>query len=257
MQIGNFLYSVIILPIEAVIEFVFNFSISKMSMLGAGGAIILVSLTVNFLALPLYNIADEIQLKERAAQKRMEKWTSHIKKTFKGDEQYMMLNAYYRINNYSPVYALRSSLSILIEIPFFIAAYNYLSKCDVLLNQSFFILENLGKPDTLIKTENTAIHVLPIIMTVINCVSGFVYSKDAPPREKVQIYVLAAIFLFLLYDSPSGLVFYWILNNLFSLAKNIIQKYVKKPGIIVAACFDIIFAFASLYFMFFKPETGF
>lgn len=257
MQIGDFLYSVIILPIEAVIEFVFNFSISKMSMLGAGGAIVLVSLTVNFLALPLYNIADEIQLKERAAQKRMEKWTSHIKKTFKGDEQYMMLNAYYRINNYSPVYALRSSLSILIEIPFFIAAYNYLSKCDVLLNQSFFILENLGKPDTLIKTENTTIHVLPIIMTVINCVSGFVYSKDAPPREKVQIYVLAAIFLFLLYDSPSGLVFYWILNNLFSLAKNIIQKYVKNPGIIVAACFDIIFAFASLYFMFFKPETGF
>ena len=59
MQIGDFLYSVIILPIEAVIEFVFNFSISKMSMLGAGGAIILVSLTVNFLALPLYNIADE------------------------------------------------------------------------------------------------------------------------------------------------------------------------------------------------------
>lgn len=143
MQIGDFLYSVIILPIETVIEFVFNFSISKMSMLGAGGAIVLVSLTVNFLALPLYNIADEIQLKERTAQKRMEKWISHIKKTFKGDEQYMMLNAYYRINNYSPVYALRSSLSILIEIPFFIAAYNYLSKCDVLLNQSFFYS---GKP---------------------------------------------------------------------------------------------------------------
>lgn len=80
-------------------------------------------------------------------------------------------------------------------------------------------------------------------MTLINIVSGAVYAKEAPVREKIQIYVLAALFLVLLYNSPSGLVFYWILNNLFSLAKNVVLK-MKHParilhGIISIGCLGI------------------
>ncbi len=255
MSFLNFFYSLIILPLENIIELVFNFTINKLSRLGIGGAIVCVSLAVNFLALPLYNIADSLQLKERNIQKNMEGWIRHIKKTFKGDEQYMMLSAYYRLNGYNPLYSLRSALSILIEIPFFIAAYHYLSNCDALKNQSFFLLRNLGEPDNLLKIGGFTIHLLPVIMTAINCVSGWVYSKDAPLREKIQIYALAAIFLVLLYSSPSGLVFYWILNNLFSLLKNVVQKYCRRPGLIVAVCLDTAFIFISLYFALFKPQS--
>ena len=256
MSFLNFLYTIIILPLESVIEFIFNFALSKLTRLGVGGAIVCVSMAVNFLALPLYNIADSLQLKERNQQKKMEPWIKHIKKAFKGDEQYMMISAFYRLNGYNPLYSLRSALSILIEIPFFIAAYHYLSNCDALVNQSFLFLQNLGESDNLIRFNNFSIHLLPVLMTAINCVSGFIYSKDAPLREKIQIYVLAAIFLVLLYNSPSGLVMYWILNNLFSLAKNVVQKYCKKPWIVAAVFIDAVFIFVSLYFMFFKPETG-
>ena len=38
---------------------------------------------------------------------------------------------------------------------------------------------------------------------------------------------IATVFLVLLYNSPSGLVFYWTLNNLFSLGKNIAGKICK------------------------------
>jgi hypothetical protein len=41
---------------------------------------------------------------------------------------------------------------------------------------------------------------------------------------KVQISGTALIFLALLYNSPSGLVLYWTLNNIFSLVKNILVK---------------------------------
>ncbi|MBR3142726.1 MAG: sulfatase-like hydrolase/transferase, partial [Clostridiales bacterium] len=44
----------------------------------------------------------------------------------------------------------------------------------------------------------------------------------------IQVYGLAAVFLVLLYHSPSGLVFYWLLNNVFSLVKNIFYK-LKDP----------------------------
>ncbi|MDR2632087.1 MAG: hypothetical protein LBC51_00485 [Treponema sp.] len=46
---------------------------------------------------------------------------------------------------------------------------------------------------------------------------------------------MAAIFLVLLYNSPSGLVLYWTLNNVFSLFKNIYYKtgYKHKFGVLM------------------------
>ena len=256
MSILMLFYTLIIQPIEFIIEVVFNFSRDKLH-LGVGSSIIFVSIAVNFFALPLYNIADALQLKERKIQNKLQHWVKHIKKTFKGDEQYMMLSTYYRLNHYSPIYSLRSSLSILIEIPFFIAAYHYLSHCEELHNKSFWFLDNLGAPDSLLVIGGFTIHLLPVIMTVINCISGWVYSKGAPFREKVQIYVLAAIFLVLLYESPSGLVFYWILNNLFSLFKNIVQKYCKRQKLLVAACLDATFIYIAVCFILYQKGDAF
>lgn len=252
------LYNLIITPIETIVGWTFFFFNKKFSMLGPAGAIIGVSLVINFLALPLYNIADDLQEKERKLQKALESRVKRIKKGFKGDEQFMMLQTYYRQNNYHPLYALRSSLSILIEIPFFIAAYHYLSNCDALKGVAFLFLKDLGAPDRIfsIPFGNSVfyINILPILMTAINLISGAVYSKEAPVREKIQIYVLAAIFLVLLYNSPSGLVFYWILNNLFSLAKNIIKK-LPQPGktlhIIISG---LCIAFTIIFFII-RPES--
>ena len=52
--------------------------------------------------------------------------------------------------------------------------------------------------------------------------AGLIYGKDMPLKSMIQLYALAAVFLVLLYNSPAGLVFYWTLNNVFSLCKNIV-----------------------------------
>ncbi len=250
----NIIYSIIIQPIEEIIEFVFCFVYEKIWSLGIPGAIVAVSLVVNFLALPLYNMADALQLKERQIQLKMAPWIKHIKASFKGDEQFMMLNTWYRQNGYHPLYALRSALSILIEIPFFIAAYHFLSHCSLLHNESFLFLKDLGSPDALFRIGNFTVNVLPILMTSINIVSSAIYTKGAPLREKIQVYVLALVFLVLLYDSPSGLVFYWILNNTFSLAKNFFTKY-KKFGFWCYTAFCGLLVLFSLYVLFLRPQT--
>ena len=59
-------------------------------------------------------------------------------------------------------------------------------------------------------------------MTAVNIVSSRIYAKDLSRKDKLQLYGMALIFLVLLYNSPSGLVFYWTLNNVFSLFKNIV-----------------------------------
>ena len=241
------LYSLIISPIETIIDWVFNFMTIKFASFGIIGAVVGVSLAINFLALPLYSIADSLQEKERKIAKALEPRIKRIKKAFKGNEQFMMLSTYYRQNNYHPLYALRSSLSILIEIPFFIAAYHYLSNCEALSNSSFWIFNDLGAPDGLFRIGKFSINVLPVIMTAINFISSLVYLKNCPVREKVQLYAIAAVFLILLYNSPSGLVIYWILNNLFSLAKNIVMK-MKHPGRVLHIVLSCIFLAASVYF---------
>lgn len=221
----SFIYNIFIGPIQYLIEVVFStvFDLVDSKILSIVG----VSLVVNFLVLPLYKRSDAVQEKERAKQKAMEPMVKHIRKTFKGDKRSMILQEYYRQNDYSAIQALKGSFSLLLQIPFFLAAYNFLSTEGLLNGTSFFIFRDLGEPDRLFNIGTFAINVLPILMTLINVVSGAVYTKGTLLREKVQVYLTAAVFLVLLYNSPSGLVIYWILNNLFSLVKNIVMAVVK------------------------------
>ena len=258
MTLGSVLYDIIIAPIEYIIELVFCFIFYNFHSFGVLGAIIGISLVVNFLALPLYLKADELQLAERRTQEQMGDRIKRIKKAFHGDEQFMMLSEYYKRNHYHPLYALRSSLSILIEIPFFIAAYHFLSNCVLLNGWSQWIFQDLSQPDGLLVLPiagGIAINILPIIMTAVNFVSTAVYTKGAPFREKAQAYVLALIFLVILYSSPCGLVFYWILNNLFSMIKNMVMK-LKQPKYAIYALYAAVAALFVSWNVFFRihPE---
>ena len=151
MTFIDFLYNIIIAPIELIIEFVFCFYKAKIGIGGIAGSILAVSLAVNFLALPLYNIADKLQEQERKIQMKMRIQLQRIRQTFKGDERFMMIQAFYKENHYHPAYSLRTSLSILLEIPFFIAAYHFLSHSSSLQGASFAFLSDLGSPDGLLK----------------------------------------------------------------------------------------------------------
>ncbi len=220
------LYTLIISPLELLFEVVFT--VANRIIGNAGLSIIFLSLAVNFLVLPLYKRADELQAEERDIQVRMAPMIKHIKSTFKGDERFMMLQEYYKINHYKPVYALKSTASLLLQIPFFIAAYNLLFGMQSLQGMQFGPIADLGKEDAMFMIGSFPVNVLPILMTLINIVSGIIYTKGHPVKEKIQVYGLAAVFLVLLYRSPSGLVFYWLLNNVFSLVKNVFYK-LKDP----------------------------
>ena len=219
-------YSIFIAPLKLLFELIYYYAYKYTG--SAGMSIIAISLIVNFLILPLYKRADEIQAEERDIQAKMAPMIKHIKRTFKGDERFLMLQEYYRINSYKPIYALKSTVSLLLQIPFFIAAYDLLSGLKVLQGESFLFMADLGKEDAMFTIGNFPVNILPILMTLINIVSGIIYTKGHSLREKIQVYGLAAVFLVLLYRSPSGLVFYWLLNNVFSLGKNAVTHFISS-----------------------------
>lgn len=226
MAVFDFLYDIIIMPLRLFFELIYVYVYKLID--NPGLSIIVLSLAMNLLVLPLYKRADEMQEEEKNIELKLSKGVAHIKKTFKGDEKMMMLQTYYRQNNYKPTYVFRSSISLFLEIPFFIAAYQFLSHLVLLKDVPFGILKDLSEPDGLLVIGGLVINVMPFIMTGINLISCAIFTKGYPMKQKLKLYAMAIFFLVFLYTSPSGLVFYWTLNNLFSLVKTLCYK-IKWP----------------------------
>ena len=223
----SFLYGVIISPIKFVLG-IFYFMLYRVFS-SEGFAIVGLSAIVTLLVLPLYNMADAWQDEEREKQRNMKSKLDDIKAAFHGDERHMITNTYYRQQHYHPLMQLRSVIGVAIQVPFFIAAYHYLSHLTVLEGVSFLFLKDLSKPDGLFKIGNFSVNVMPILMTVINLASAAVYGKKLTGKEIGQLVFMALVFLVLLYTSPSGLVLYWTMNNVFSLIKNVFHRS-AQPG---------------------------
>ena len=173
MTILGILHKLILGPIELLLDMIFSLSLQM-----TGNhflSIVAMSLLINLLILPLYLRADAIQEEERETAARLKPGIERIKAVFSGDERFMILQTYYRQNHYKPYYVLRGSLSLLLQIPFFMAAYNFLSGLNAIQGVSFGPIANLGAPDGMLRIGRMTINLLPILMTIINIASGMVY----------------------------------------------------------------------------------
>jgi len=206
MSFLDILITLFIGPLKLVFEIIF--AIAHRFTGHPGLAIVVLSLIMNILVLPLYRRADAMQEEARDIDEKLRDGVAHIKKTFSGDERMMILQTYYRQNNYKPSQALNGSVSLLLEIPFFMAAYQFLSHLDVLNGVSFGPIADMGAPDGLLVIGGIAINLLPVLMTLINVVSSAIYLKGFPLKTKIQLYAMAAFFLVFLYKLPAYLVFY-------------------------------------------------
>ena len=242
------LYTLIIYPLYLIIEVIYRLFLKITS--NQGFSVIGVSVGITLLCLPLYAVAEHWQQVERDIQKKMKPDLDHIKDAFKGDERYMMTQAYYKENHYSPIMALRSSFGLLIQVPFFMAAYQFLSQLETLKGVPFLFIKDMGVSDATFHIGSFPVNVLPIAMTLINMIAGIVYTKGLALREKIQVHGMALVFLAILYNSPSGLVVYWTMNNVFSLVKNIFYK-LKNPLKVFWICACAACAAAFVYIGFF------
>ena len=242
----NIFFNIFIFPIEFIIETLF-FLFNNIFNLSYSLSIFILSLSINFLSLPLYNIAEKWQEKERNIQNKMKPMIDNIKAVYKGDQRYLLIRACHRINGYKVIYAFRGVLGILIQIPFFIAAYNFIYSLPDLSQGNFYFFKDFSKPDNLIN----GINLLPFTMTIFSLLAGIIYSKKLNIKESMPLYITSLLFLIILYDSPSGLLFYWNINCLFSLIKNIVLEYkiyksFKKDKILKICNASVIFIFIVL-----------
>ncbi len=219
------LYTVFIFPLEFLMRYCFEAAYRLTS--SHGHAVVVLSIVVNIALLPLYYVAEKWKQEERSQRKAMEAELASIRKHSTRRERYYYTQQVYRRMGYHPLSALKVSAGLLIQIPFFFAAFSLLSDYPDWLGHSYLGLPDLGAADSLIRIGGISINALPILMTIFNLASAYLYAAYMDRSEKLQLWGLALFFLVVLYASPAGLVLYWTCNNLFSLGKNAVGQRLK------------------------------
>ena len=190
----------------------------------AASLVVLSFVTFLFL-LPFNRKARQLQLKERRIQKIIAPQIKAIKKKYSGQEQYEKLKRLYHRYAYHPVYAVRSVIGVLLQLPFLATAYYMLSGLSAIQGVSWGIIKNLAEPDCLLN----GINLLPFIMTLVTISYAFVM-PDLSKKERLQSVIIGLVFLVLLYNAPSALLIFWTSNLLWSLLYSVFEKKLQWIG---------------------------
>lgn len=211
----HFLHDLFVLPLMQLYTELFDVPSFWLSV---GGRILFFSVAINLILAPLYSQMESRSRAGRAKRALVEQDVGRMKRFFRGRERYFYIQAVYRQHGYRPLTQLWASGDLFVQILVFASVFHFLRGLELLKGASFGPLEDLSRPDGLLGGLN----LLPILMTVINVAAMLAYVEDRGRR--LQAAALALLFLVLLYPSPSGLVLYWTMNNLFSLVRNLWKR---------------------------------
>jgi len=216
-------------PLFFIIDYLFRYSGNF------GIAIVLITIGIRLLFFPLANYSFRSMAKMKAVQPEM----TRLKELHKDDKQKLQqeMMALYRKEKINPA---SGCLPILIQIPFFFAIYKMLFISLEMRHQPFFgWIKDLSAQDPtslfnlfgLIPWDPPSFLVIgiwPILMGA----SMWVQQKLNPaPADPIQakIFAFFPIFLTIILASfPSGLVVYWTINNILTIAQQwVIMKQTK------------------------------
>lgn len=217
----DFLHSFFVLGIKWFMEFFL--SVSVKSGVSPFLAVVGLSVVVNLLLSPVQRSISSIQGRVWALSDRVRERSAHIRRTFSGAERQMVLSAYYREVGYSPISSALLALPTLVQIPFFIAAYEAVTRSEMFHDESFLGLFDFGSPDGLLAVGSFSVNVLPLVMTALSLVAAWLVMRGRRLSESWVSFVLPLVFLVLLYGAPSGMVLYWTVSQVVSLVRALVS----------------------------------
>ena len=185
-----------------------------------GWAIILLTILIKLVFFPL----SAASYKSMARMKEVQPRLVAMKEQYKGEPQKLnqAMMEMYRKEKINP---LGGCLPVLIQIPVFISLYWVLLSSVEMRGAPWVLwIHDLSVPDPY--------YILPLVMAA----SMFVQTKlnPTPPdpiQAKVMLY-MPIVFSVMFFFFPAGLVLYWVVNNLLSIAQQwqINNMFVKKPA---------------------------
>lgn len=194
-----------------------------------GIAIIILTIIVKMILWPLGNKS----YKSMNDMKKLAPLMKEIKDKYKDDkkkmnQETMALYKTYKIN------PMGGCLPMVLQIPVFFALYRMLYEAIELRHAPFFLwINDLSAPDRLFNFDIYIPFMQPPygipVLTLIMGASMFLQQKMAPapadPTQAKLMTFMPILFTFIFINFSSGLVLYWLVNNLLSMGQ---QYYVSK-----------------------------
>jgi YidC/Oxa1 family membrane protein insertase len=194
-----------------------------------GVAIICLTLITKIILWPLGNKS----YKSMGEMKKIQPLVADIREKYKDDKKKMNqeMMALYRTYKINPM---GGCLPMAAQIPVFIALYRMLYEAIELRHASFFgWINDLSAPDRLFRFDVSIPLMEPPygipVLTLVMGASMLLQQKMSPPpgdpsQAKIMM-LMPLVFTFIFINFPSGLVLYWLVNNVFSMAQ---QYYTQK-----------------------------
>ena len=175
-----------------------------------------------------------LSVKSYRSMKKMQELQPLIKKLkekYPNDKQ--KLNAemmdIYKTRGINPM---GGCLPMIIQIPVFFALYKGLSGAIELRHAPFmFWINDLSAPEDLfsftVAGYTLPMRLLPLIMGITQVIQQKMTPTSVDPMQAKMMLFMPIFFTFLFWGFPSGLVLYWLVNNVISIAQ---QYYINKQA---------------------------
>ncbi len=206
-----------------------------------GVSIIMLTILVKVLLYPLTKKGMESTARMQALNPKM----TELREKFKDNPQKMNaeLADLYKKEKINP---LGGCLPMLLQFPFFIAMYSLFNNHFDLRGAMFIPgwITDLSLPESI---WNWGSFTLPFLnwndlrlLPILYFASQIVSSKLSPTSNtggsntqmKIMMYALPAVFFFILYEVPSGLLVYWIFQNVLGAVQQVfVNRHLKTKGL--------------------------
>ncbi len=214
-------FDIIARPLKIALKFFYGY-------LGNYGfAIVLLTVCIKAIFWPLTQKSYRSMKDMQKLQPQMQKLrTKHGKDKTKLNQEMMALYKENRVNPFG------GCLPMLVQIPVFFALYQVLLGGVELRHAPFMLwITDLSAADTLISDAlglGFALGPLPVIMGFTMFIQQKMSPTNMDPMQAKIMLFMPVFFTFIFLSFPSGLVIYWLINNLLTIA----QQYLinRKPA---------------------------
>lgn len=203
-----------------------------------GLAIILLTVLVKLLMYPLTKKSHESTRKMQSVQPKLKELQEKHKDNPQKLNQAMA--DLYRAEGINP---LGGCLPMLIQMPFLFAMYGLFSDHFDLRGASFIPgwISDLSQPDVVLQfgfqlplLNWSALHLLPFIYLGSQLLYGLVTQQPQggaqASSQKIMMFALPIVFFFILYEVPSGLLVFWIFQNIVTMIQQLWVNRKHRPA---------------------------
>jgi len=194
-----------------------------------GIAIIVLTILTKILLWPLGSKS----YKSMSEMKRLQPLMAEIREKHKDDKKMMNqeIMSLYRTYKINPM---GGCLPMILQIPVFFALYRMLYQAIELRHAPFFLwINDLSAPDRLFHFSFSIPFMQPPygipVLTVIMGATMLLQQKMSPPpgdpTQAKMMMLMPIVFTVIFINFSSGLVLYWLINNILSIAQ---QTYIQK-----------------------------